>query len=239
MSYGAFSELPFSTLPVATSGGITGTGTTSQAQTAAGTAQLGHQGAGATSQAQTSAGAGVIGHQGTGSTSQAQTAAGTGTVAPATGITGTGATSQAQTAAGVGEVSSNTQPNGGVPWNPYAKTGETEEQKRARRIAQGIIQKAKEPDADIPALFEEAKEVSGFLKSDIERLDRQAAEYAALLEKRRTKLRMQAYSEAKNDGLALRQIQAELIQIQLQTEAQAQLVEEIDVVFMVAMLAAM
>lgn len=105
-SFGAISELPISALPVASSGGgITGTGTTSQAQTASGTAQLGHQGTGATSQAQTSAGTGQIGHAGTGATSQAQTAAGSGTVTPATGITGTGATSQAQTGSGAGEIS--------------------------------------------------------------------------------------------------------------------------------------
>lgn len=221
-------------------GGITGTGTTSQAQTASGTAQLGHQGTGATSQAQTSAGTGQLGHSGTGATSQAQTAAGSGTVTPATGITGTGATSQAQTSAGAGNVASNfVQTSGGVPWNPYRPSGETEQQKTARRIAQGIIQRAKEPQADIPALFEEAREVSASIKADIAQIELDIQGLLALIDKRQTKLRLDALRKSQNDVLAMRQMEAALIDLQLRAEAQAQQIEELDVVFMVVMLAAL
>jgi hypothetical protein len=132
-SFGAISELPISALPVVSSGAsITGTGATSQAQTASGTAQLGHQGTGSTSQAQTAAGTGTVtpagaaitgtgatsqaqtasgsgqlGHNATGATSQAQTSAGTGVVTTAGAITGTGTTSQAQTSSGAGVVTPN------------------------------------------------------------------------------------------------------------------------------------
>lgn len=144
-------------------GGITGTGATSQAQTASGTAQLGHQGTGSTAQAQTSAGAGQLGHSGTGSTSQAQTAsgagqlghnatgatsqaqtaAGTGVVTTAGAITGTGATSQAQTSAGAGVVVSGVVvfEGGGrfiSHWQPYWLDKREWEKKIPQKAVQAI-----------------------------------------------------------------------------------------------------
>jgi hypothetical protein len=220
--------------------GHIGTGATSQAQTASGTGQLGHSGTGATSQAQTASGTGQLGHNATGATSQAQTVAGTGVVTTAGAITGTGATSQAQTSAGDGVVASNlVQTLGGVPWNPYRATGETEAQKETRRIAQGIIQRAKQPQADIPALFEEAREVSASIKADIARIEYDIQALLDLIEKRQTKLRLDALRKSQNDALAMRQMEMALIDLQLQAEAQAQQIEELDVVFMVVMLAAM
>lgn len=185
----------------------------------------------------------------------------TGTVSPAFSIpiTGVAGTGQLGTLVVPGDVTvaltgvsataqlGNLTPNidqattgGGVPhWNPYRPTGETEEQKRARREAQGIIQRAKQPKADIQELFKEAATVSTFLKSDIERLEKQAVEYQALIDQRRTKARAEALAIARNDALATRQLQAQLIEIQLMAERQAQQIEELDVVFMAVMLAAL
>jgi hypothetical protein len=138
------------------------------------------------------------------------------------------------------QVGPSTIGGGGVPpWNPYRQAGETEEQKQARREAQGIIAKAKLPNADIPALFEQAKGVSAFLQSDIDRLNRQAQEFQALINQRKTVKRAEALAMARNDELALKQLYHELIQIQLQAEFQAQQIEELDIAFMVVMLAAM
>ena len=86
---------------------FTGTSTTSQAQTASATGTVtapSFTGTAATSQAQTAAATGTVtapAVTGTASTSQAQTVAGTGTYTPA-GVSGTAATSQAQTVAGTG-----------------------------------------------------------------------------------------------------------------------------------------
>ena len=134
---------------------------------------------------------------------------------------------------------SNASAGGGVPWNPYRPSGETEQQKTARRIAQGIIQRAKEPQADIPALFEEAREVSASIKADIAQIDLDIQGLLALIDKRQTKLRLDALRKSQNDVLAMRQMEAALIDLQLRAEAQAQQIEELDVVFMVVMLAAL
>ena len=129
---------------------------------------------------------------------------------------------------------------GGVPkWNPYRPQGETEEQKRIRREAQGIIAKAKVKGADIPALFEQAKQVSGLIKADIDRLEKQAAEYQELLTKRRTQARIEAFAMAQNDALAQKQLQQALVEIQIQAELMAQQAEELDIVFIAVMLAAL
>lgn len=128
---------------------------------------------------------------------------------------------------------------GGVPWNPYRATGETEAQKETRRIAQGIIQRAKQPQADMPALFEEAREVSAEIKADIAQIELDIQGLLALIDKRQTKLRLDALRKSQNDVLAMRQMEAALIDLQLRAEAQAQQIEELDVVFMVIMLAAL
>ena len=92
--------------------GVSGTGSTSQAQTTAGSGTATPQaitGTAATSQAQTVSGTGNAIPQaitGTIATSQAQTVSGSGDFVANAGITGTGSTSQAQTSSGVGEVTS-------------------------------------------------------------------------------------------------------------------------------------
>ena len=161
---------------------------------------------------------------------------------PATGAYTLDADSGAYSIAGTDATfvyTSNAGAGGGVPWNPYRPSGETEQQKTARRIAQGIIQRAKEPQADIPALFEEAREVSAEIKADIAQIELDIQGLLALIDKRQTKLRLDALRKSQNDVLARRQMEAALIDLQLRAEAQAQQIEELDVVFMVVMLAAL
>ena len=128
---------------------------------------------------------------------------------------------------------------GGIPWNPYRRTGETEEQKYARRVAQGIIAKAKEPNADIAALLEQAKPVSLFLAADIERLDRLAAEYQALVDVRRTRVRLAGLAAVKNDALATKQLAKEVDAIKALSDQLAVQAEELDIVFVMMILAAL
>ncbi len=127
---------------------------------------------------------------------------------------------------------------GGSPgWNPYEKRGETEEQKRTRRIAQGIIREAQKPAADIARLSRRAATVSEKLKADVAYYEAEAAKYATEIEQ--SKQAIALVMQAKNDALATRQLEQRMIAAQLQAEAAAQQAEELDVVFMAAMLAAM
>lgn len=109
-----------------TPGPVTGTCTTSQAQTASasGTVTPPVTGTATTSQAQTVAGSGTFtpgAVTGTASTSQAQTVAGSGTSSPA--ITGTATTSQAQSTSGAGTVGGETpiDTHDGDAWIKYRK----------------------------------------------------------------------------------------------------------------------
>lgn len=126
---------------------------------------------------------------------------------------------------------------GGVPaWNPYEKRGETEEQKRTRRIAQGIIREAQKPAADLEKLSKKASKVSGLLQADAARYEADAARYAT--EIAQSKLAIAQVMMARNDALATRQLEQRMIAAQLQAEFARQMVQELDVVFMAVMLAA-
>ncbi len=127
---------------------------------------------------------------------------------------------------------------GGSPgWNPYEKRGETEEQKRTRRIAQGIIREAQKPAADIAKLSKKAATVSEKLRADVAYYEAEAAKYATEIEQ--SKQAIALVMQAKNDALATRQLEQRMIAAQLQAEAAAQQAEELDVVFLAVMLAAM
>lgn len=132
----------------------------------------------------------------------------------------------------------NISTGGGVPaWNPYARTGETEEQKKTRRLAQGIIARAKKPNADVEKLATQAKRVSQALQDDARGFEAEAAYLQQQLligAAVRAKL-----MQAQNDALATRQLEQRMIAAQLQAEFAWQQVEELDVVFMAVMLAAL
>lgn len=98
---------------------------------------------------------------------------------------------------------------------------ETEEQKRLRREAQGIIQRIQQGEV----LPDEAADVSKQLQEQIARLEIQAAQYQAELNQQRTLARMQ-------------ELQSLLIAAQLQAEQAQQQIEELDVAFVMFMLAA-
>ena len=127
---------------------------------------------------------------------------------------------------------------GGVPfaWDNI-KPRESEEQKRTRRIAQGIIREAQKPSADIEKLSKKASRVSAQLKADIAFYEAEAARYAAEIAQNRMAIAL--VMQAKNDALATRQLEQRMIAAQLMAEAAAQQMEELDVVFMAVMLAAM
>lgn len=128
---------------------------------------------------------------------------------------------------------------GGVPWNVWGKTGETEDQKRTRRLAQGIIARAKKPTADIGRLKEQAARVSGLLREDAERLDALAERYQVELRQKADDALRDTLMRARNDALATRQLEARMIQAQVQAESARQQIEELDIVFLVVMLAAL
>jgi hypothetical protein len=127
---------------------------------------------------------------------------------------------------------------GGVPfaWDNI-KPRESEEQKRTRRIAQGIIREAQKPAADIEKLSKKASRVSAQLKADIAFYEAKAARYAQQIAQNRMAIAL--VMQAKNDALATRQLEQRMIAAQLMAEAAAQQIEELDVVFMAVMLAAM
>jgi hypothetical protein len=127
---------------------------------------------------------------------------------------------------------------GGVPLPISSlQRRETEEQKRTRRIAQGIIRDAQKPSADLEKLAKKASKVSEQLKADVAFYEAEAARYAQ--EIAQSKQAIALVMQARNDALATRQLEQRMIAAQLQAEAAAQQMEELDVVFMVAMLAAM
>ena len=102
---------------------------------------------------------------------------------------------------------------------------ETEEQKRLRREAQGIIQRIKQADpVQSEPLLDEAKSVSSELQSAI-------AELEALAETYKNRIEAQQASE---EALALRTL---LIEAQLQAELLQQQAEELDVAYIFMMLA--
>lgn len=126
---------------------------------------------------------------------------------------------------------------GCVPWNPYQKNGETEEQKRTRRIAQGIIREAQKPAADLEKLSKKAAKVSAQLQADIAYFEDEARRYAA--EIAQSKQAISLVMNLRNNALATRQLEQQMIQAQLQAEAAAQQVEELDVVFMAVIMVAL
>lgn len=189
-----------------------------------------------TSAASGSVGSGVTGTSATTNADDSSAASGTTTVtgtsattnaddtSSATGwagiVSGTSATiNNNDTSTAFGVVTSADQPTGGgVPWNAHRKTGETEEEKRARRIAQGIITAAQKPDANIVTLAKKARSVLPILEQDLQRLERGAQE-----QDKRQRL------TAQNDATATRQMMRKL----RETEQQA---EELDIIFLVAAL---
>ncbi len=106
---------------------------------------------------------------------------------------------------------------------------ETEEQKRLRREAQGIIQRIKQADpVQADELLDDSKEISRHLQGAIAALEALAAEYQAQLE-------AQQALRAQEEAAALRNL---LIEAQLQAELLQQQVEELDVAYIMFMLAA-
>lgn len=106
---------------------------------------------------------------------------------------------------------------------------ETEEQKRLRREAQGIIQRIKRADPEqSEALLDDSKDISRQLQEAIAALEALAAEYQAQLE-------AQQALHAQEEARALRSL---LIEAQLQAELLQQQVEELDVAYIIFMLAA-
>ena len=106
---------------------------------------------------------------------------------------------------------------------------ETEEQKRLRREAQGIIQRIKQADAvQADALLDDSKEISRQLQDAIAALEVLAAEYQAQLD-------AEMAQQAQEQSARLRSL---LIEAQLQAELLQQQVEELDVAYIMFMLAA-
>lgn len=130
--------------------------------------------------------------------------------------------------------------NGGVPpWNPYATRGETEEQKRTRRLAQGIIKQAQKPLADVEKLANKAKEISRKLQRDAEAYELEARQLSIELARAYDARLKTAAMNALNDALATRQLEQQLVIAQVHAEMARQQIEELDVVFMAVMLAAL
>lgn len=133
---------------------------------------------------------------------------------------------------------------GGVPgrtlWNPYHPTGENEEQKRNRRMAQGIIARVKKPSADISKLSTQAARVSKALQQDAAWFDLQISLILAELQKRANDEALRAaLMQAQNDALATRQLEETMLRAQALAAQARQQIEELDIVFMVIMLAAL
>lgn len=99
---------------------------------------------------------------------------------------------------------------------------ETEEQKRLRREAQGIIQRIKEAEPQqVEQLQEEAEDISGQLRDAIAALENVAAQYQSKLNQKRTS-----------------ELQSLLVEAQLQAEMMQQQQEELDVCYVMLLLAA-
>ena len=106
---------------------------------------------------------------------------------------------------------------------------ETEEHKQLRREAQGIIQRIKvsEPQQD-EALIDESADISRQLQEAITALNLAAARYQAQLEEQ----------SAQQAAYQAQVLQSLLIEAQLQAEMLQQQVEELDVAYIMFMLAA-
>lgn len=130
--------------------------------------------------------------------------------------------------------------NGGAPaWNPYEKRIETDEQKRTRRLAQGIIKQAQKPLADVEKLANKAKEISRKLQRDAEAYELEARQLSIELARAYDARLKAAAMNALNDALATRQLEQQLVIAQVHAEMVRQQIEELDVVFMAVMLAAL
>ena len=106
---------------------------------------------------------------------------------------------------------------------------ETDEQKRLRREAQGIIQRIKQAAPEhSEQLLDDSAEISRKLQDAIAALNAAADEYQAQLEEQQA-LHLQEQSAA---------LQSLLIEAQLQAELMQQQVEELDVAYIFMMLAA-
>lgn len=106
---------------------------------------------------------------------------------------------------------------------------ETEDQKRLRREASGIITRAKKAEpADIYGLQVEAEDVSGQLQEAIAQLELAASAFTA-------EMRAKEAAKATKDA---KRLQLLLITAQSQLEAMQQQVEELDAVFVFMMIAA-
>lgn len=106
---------------------------------------------------------------------------------------------------------------------------ETEEQKRLRREAQGIIKRiqAAQPE-QVAALQDEADEIGKELQDAIARLELAADAYEQAMKAKQAQ-------KARRDAEAL---QAMLIEAQLQTELLQQQAEELDIVWLTFAIAA-
>lgn len=106
---------------------------------------------------------------------------------------------------------------------------ETEEQKRLRREAQGIIQRIRQAEPQqAEQLLDDSKEISRQLQDAIAALEALAAEYQAQLD-------AEMAQQAQEQSSRLRSL---LIEAQLQAELLQQQVEELDVAYIMFMLAA-
>ena len=248
-------------VPVSVSSGVTGTSATTNANdtsSASGTTTV--VGAAATTNANdTATASGVVGSPVIG-TSATTNANDTPSASGTTTVIGTSATTNANDAsaasgwagavsgtAAVTNANDAAQASGTVEGGfAFGGTGgglaqikprESDEQKRTRRIAQGIIREAQKPSADVGKLAKKAEKVSAQLRSDVSYYEAEAAKYAKEIEQ--SKQAIALVMQARNDALATRQLEQRMIQAQLLAEAAAQQIEELDVVFMAVMLAAL
>lgn len=106
---------------------------------------------------------------------------------------------------------------------------ETEEQKRLRREAQGIIKRIQKAQPEqVAALQDEADEIGKELQDAIARLELAADAYEQAMKAKQAQ-------KARRDAEAL---QAMLIEAQLQTELLQQQAEELDIVWLTFVIAA-
>ncbi len=106
---------------------------------------------------------------------------------------------------------------------------ETEEQKRLRREAQGIIARIKKAEPEqAQGLQQESEDIAAQLQDAIGRLELAAEAYAEAL-------KVKQAQKAKKQAAGLQQM---LAQAQVQAELMQQQIEELDVAYIVMMLAA-
>lgn len=113
--------------------------------------------------------------------------------------------------------------------NAQFRRTETEEQKRLRREAQGIIKRIKKAEPQqVEELLDDSADISRRLQEAIKAFNLRAARYQLELEEQEA---LQAQEQA-------RILQYLLIQAQLQAEQLQQQAEELDVAYIVMMMAA-